>query len=168
MKKILVLALAVVMALVCVGALADITLDEAKQIALDRAGVAAEDALFIKAHTDRDDGRAVYDIEFYSNATEYEFDVDVVTGEITEFETEQHAAFFSTGKITLEEAKQLALAKVGVKEEEATFRKAHQDEDDGRLVYEIEIVANGLEYDFDIDAATGRITESDVERDDHD
>ena len=81
MKKILVLALAAVMALVCVGALADITLDEAKQIALDRAGVAAEDALFIKSHTDRDDGRAVYDIEFYSNATEYEFDVDVVTGD---------------------------------------------------------------------------------------
>lgn len=74
-----------------VSALAEVSLDQAKQIALDRAGVAAEDARFTKAHRDFDDGRLEYDIEFYVGATEYEMDVDAATGRINDFDTEIHA-----------------------------------------------------------------------------
>ena len=95
--------------------------------------------------------------------TEYEMDVDASTGEITEFETEEHALVDANGTITQDAAKQIALAKVGMKEEDVKFTKQHLDKDDGRTVYEIEFVVNGMEYEFDIDAATGAILEFDAD-----
>lgn len=66
----------------------DIGVEKAKEIALEKAGVKAEDTLFINAHLDRDDGRVEYDIEFQSGHTEYEVSVDAVTGAINEFSSE--------------------------------------------------------------------------------
>ena len=66
----------------------DIDVEKAKEIALEKAGVKAEDTLFINAHLDRDDGRVEYDVEFQSGHTEYEVSVDAVTGAINEFSSE--------------------------------------------------------------------------------
>ena len=66
----------------------DIGVEKAKEIALEKAGVKAEDTLFINAHLDRDDGRVEYDVEFVSGNTEYEVSVDAVTGAINEFSSE--------------------------------------------------------------------------------
>mgnify|MGYP000999789448 CR=1 FL=1 len=66
----------------------DIGVEKAKEIALEKAGVKAEDTLFINAHLDRDDGRVEYDVEFVSGNTEYEVSVDAVTGAINEFLSE--------------------------------------------------------------------------------
>ena len=70
-----------------------LTLDQAKQAALDFAGVRANDATFTKAYQDWDDGRLVYEIEFYANGTEYDMNVDVNTGRITDFSTEYHGGY---------------------------------------------------------------------------
>ena len=91
-------------------------------------------------------------------------DVDAETGAVTDYETEEHALAAADGQITEEAAKGIALAHAGFKAEEVTFRKAKLDRDDGRAVFEIEFVKNGKEYEFNIDAATGRILEFDVER----
>ncbi len=72
-------------------------------------------------------------------------------------------AFAAGGKLSLDQAKQIALNHVGVKASEATFTKAHQDWDDGRQVYEIEFFVNGTEYDMDVDANTGAITDFSVD-----
>ena len=40
------------------------------------------------------------------------------------------------------------------------------DEEDGKLVYEVEFKAGGTEYDYEIDAATGTILQQEAERDD--
>ena len=64
-----------------------------EQVALDYAGVKAADATFTKAHRDYDDGRQVYEIEFYANNTEYDMDVDVNTGRVTDFSTEYHGGY---------------------------------------------------------------------------
>ena len=37
------------------------------------------------------------------------------------------------------------------------IRKARLDSDDGRAEYEVEIVYNAMEYDFEIDGYTGAI-----------
>lgn len=66
----------------------DIGVEKAKEIALEKAGVKAEDTLFINAHLDRDDRRVEYDVEFVSGNTEYEVSVDAVTGAINEFSSE--------------------------------------------------------------------------------
>ena len=96
--------LAAVMALVMVLALSaaafaengSVSLEQAKQIALEHAGVKASEASFTKAYQSWDDGRAVYEIEFYVGNTEYDMDVDVNTGRVTDFSTEIHGGYFGT------------------------------------------------------------------------
>ena len=94
MKKAIAMVMTVVMMLALgTTAFADntpLTVEQAKQAALNFAGVNASEATFTKAHMDYDDGREVYEIEFYANNTEYDMDVDVYTGRITDFSTEYH------------------------------------------------------------------------------
>ena len=67
------------------------------------------------------------------------------------------AAFADQNSVTREEAIQIALERVGLKEEAVTFTKIELDRDDGRQIWEIEFISAGVEYDFDIDARTGNI-----------
>ena len=94
MKKVLAMVMAVVMMLALgTTAFADngpLSMEQAKQAALDFAGVNASEAVFTKAFKGYDDGREVYEIEFYANNTEYDMDVDVYTGRITDFSTAYH------------------------------------------------------------------------------
>ena len=46
--------------------------------------------------------------------------------------------------------------------------RIRQSRDDGRIVYEGQVRYNGYEYEFEIDAATGRFTDWERERDDWD
>ena len=90
--------LMVVMMMLALGATAfaaggKLTLEQAKQAALDHAGVKASEATFTKAYRDWDDGREVYEIGFYAGNTEYEMDVDALSGRITDFSTEVHAVY---------------------------------------------------------------------------
>ena len=164
MRKMLVLMLAIMMVGAC--AMAEVTLDGAKQIALDRAGVTAEQAVFTKAYLDNDDGRQEYEIEFYVDQTEYEMDIDAETGEVRDYETEAQSLITTDGQISEEQAKQIALAKIGLKEEDVALKKVKLDVDDGRTVYEVEFVSAGMEYEFDIDAKTGEIVKYEEEKDD--
>ena len=41
---------------------------------------------FVKNEFDRDDGRAVYEIEFKHGAYEYEYEIDALTGEVIKSE----------------------------------------------------------------------------------
>ena len=59
-----------------------ISADRAKQIALNDAGVKEANAVFLRANLDWDDGRMKYEVEFYSGTTEYDYDIDAVTGAI--------------------------------------------------------------------------------------
>ena len=167
-KAILLLCLTVILA-IGVSALAEsVTLEKAKEIALARAGFSAEQALFTKAHPDYEDGRQVFEIEFYVDNTEYEFEIDAVTGDVRKFSTESHMYGFSGGAgkdLGEEQAKQIALAHAGFRAEDVRFIKSKLDRDDGRMEYEIDFIANGMKYEYNIDAATGRITEFDIDND---
>lgn len=141
-----------------------LTAEEAKQAALDYAGVDASEATFTKTHKDWDDGLEIYEIEFYAGDTEYELDVDANTGKIVEFSTEyyggrnrQRRAFSAGENPTMDQAKQAALEYVGVDPSEASFTKTGKDRDDGREVYEIEFYVDATEYEFDVDVNSGKI-----------
>ena len=66
--------------------------------------------------------------------------------------------------ITEDAAKQIALEKAGKTAEQVRFTKAHLDNDDGRLEWEIEFVEDGMEYEFDIDARTSAVLDMDIDR----
>jgi uncharacterized membrane protein YkoI len=68
--------------------------------------------------------------------------------------------------ISVDRAKQIALQDAGLKEEEVKFKTAKFEDDDDGEEYEIEFYCGDLEYEYEIDAVTGRIIESDVERED--
>ncbi|WP_418474177.1 PepSY domain-containing protein [Frisingicoccus sp.] len=66
------------------------------------------------------------------------------------------------GYIGLEKAKELVLAQLGLKE--ASFTDKSYELDDG--VYELEFMADGTAYDFEVDAVSGKVLEADYEHND--
>ena len=63
---------------------ADIGAEKAINIALEHAGLSAENVTFTKTELDWEDGRAVYEIEFTSALTEYEYKVSAADGAVLE------------------------------------------------------------------------------------
>ncbi len=152
-----------------------ITLEQAKQIALNHAGKTASEVTFVKTKKDFDDGRWEYEIEFIASSAnghlEYDYEIDAATGKILsyDYDAENYAPPVVTqptpsgGKgISAETAKRTALARVPG----ATLANLYEfkrDFDDGRWEYEGKIVYKTMEYEFTIDASTGAILEWDVE-----
>ena len=60
--------------------------DKAADIALKDAGVKKEDATLLTVELDYDDdtGRQEYEVQFHVGTTEYEYNIDALTGKITE------------------------------------------------------------------------------------
>lgn len=121
-------------------------------------------------------GRYVYEIEAYKEGYEYELKLDAKTGEglfvfkeldewynesisdkIPVIENAKTSTLEKAKAITLENAKTIALEKVpGSK-----IIKIEQEEEDGRLIYEVELRKEHLEYNIEIDAMTGKILSMD-------
>lgn len=153
---------------------AGIGLEAAKEIALADAGLTAADVTFTKERYEREDFVYVYEIDFYTSTQEYDYEINADTGEIysRSVESFQTGAQVNTGSgtnanhsyIGVDAAKSAALSHAGVSADSATFSKAKLDNDDGRMEYEIEFYAGGMEYDYTIDAFDGTILEYDSER----
>lgn len=148
---------------------ASITEEQAKEIAANHAGVAVADLTFHSVSLEEDDGRRVYDVEFYSGSTEYDYEIDAATGKIVsyDYDAENYTPSQSTNtnanvKISEATAKQIALSSVPGATA-ANIYKFKLDFDDGRWEYEGEIRYGTMEYDFTIDANTGAIIEWDME-----
>ena len=140
--------------------------DEAKaqEIALAHAGVSAADATITKSKLDYDDGRQVYEIEWYANGAKYDYEIAVATGEIVNsgYEAKTVVGTGSSATVSEATAKQTALARVSGATE-ADIYEWKLDYDDGRPEYDGKIIYDGSEYEFTIDATTGTITEWDAE-----
>ncbi len=159
-----------------------ITAEQAKAAALAHAKLNESDVTFVKANLDYDDGRAVYDVEFYVGNKEYDYEIDAVSGKVREYDYDYEndrvtvsTTKKTTGKTTMKDtasyisaakAKEIALKHAGVTAGSATFVKAERDRDDGRVVYEVEFYDGIFEYDYEIDALSGKVLEYDKERDD--
>ena len=142
------------------------TVDEAKaqEIALAHAGVKAADATITKSKLDYDDGRQVYEIEWYANGAKYDYEIAVATGEIVNSGYEAKTVVGTGNNATVSEAtaKQTAITRVSGATEKDIY-EWKLDYDDGRPEYEGKIIYGGTEYEFTIDANTGAIIEWDME-----
>ena len=67
---------------------AQISDEDAKNIALQDAGVAEADTTMLNVHLDTDDGVTKYEVEFNVGQTEYDYDIDATTGAILERSSE--------------------------------------------------------------------------------
>ena len=146
-----------------------ITKAKAKSIALKHAGVSASKATFVKAKLDYEDGRRVYEIEFYSGNTEYDYEILASNGKIISYDKDienykiPRKNTSSSTYIGKAKAKSIALKDAGVSASSATFTKTKLDYEDGIRVYEIEFYTNSAEYEYEISAKTGKIRDMDVE-----
>ena len=140
--------------------------DEAKaqEIALAHAGVKAADATITKSKLDYDDGRQIYEIEWYANGAKYDYEIAVATGEIVNsgYEAKTVVGTGSSATVSEATAKQTALARVSGATEKDIY-EWKLDYDDGRPEYEGKIIYGGTEYEFTIDATSGTVTEWDSE-----
>ena len=59
-----------------------ITVEEAKEIALKHANLASDQVSFIRTETDMENGVQKYDIEFYHENKEYDYEISAISGEI--------------------------------------------------------------------------------------
>jgi len=159
----------------------DIGIEGAKRIAFEHAGLGEAQAAavdYLRSELDMDDGRRVYEVDFYYEGVEYEYDIDPATGKILSFDNEiegfdrddynavQQAATDkpqdTAATVSEEKARDIVLARVpGASASDVRIRL---DTDDGRQVYEGELIYDGWEYDFELSAATGDILEWDTER----
>lgn len=140
--------------------------DEAKaqEIALAHAGIKAADATITQSKLDYDDGRQVYELEWYANGAKYDYEIAVATGEIVNSGYEAKTVVGTGNSATVSEAtaKQTALARVSGAAASDIY-EWKLDYDDGRPEYEGKIIYGGTEYDFTIDATSGTVTEWDAE-----
>ena len=140
--------------------------DEAKaqEIALAHAGVKAADATITKSKLDYDDGRQIYEIEWYANGAKYDYEIVVATGEIVNsgYEAKTVVGTGSSATVSEATAKQTALARVSGATEKDIY-EWKLDYDDGRPEYEGKIIYGGMEYEFTIDANTGAVLEWEAE-----
>ncbi len=64
------------------GVASGVTKSQALDIALKDAGYDMEDTLYTKVKKDRDDGMEVYEVEFRVGFVEYEYEIEVASGQI--------------------------------------------------------------------------------------
>ena len=137
---------------------------EAEDIALLDAGVSGDDTEYFRTKMDRDHGRIVYEIEFSDGHHKYEYSIAADGGRILEYSEEvvRQRRGNSGDIISIEEATRIALERVpGATEKDIRIRA---ERDDGRRIYEGSIWYDRTEYEFEIDAVSGRIIEWDRDR----
>lgn len=154
---------------------------KAKSIALNHAKLKETDVKFVKVQLDYDDGRWIYDVEFYRGNQEYDYEIDARNGKLLaiDFEIENGnvhtivapvvTAPAKNVLIDAEKAKDVALNHAGLKASDVNFVKVKQDYDDGRAIYEIEFYSRNQqrEYDYEIDAVNGKVISWDSDYEHH-
>lgn len=149
----------------------------------------------LECELDSEKGIIVYEVEFRTPNGKYEYEINAKTGAVVKVESkhnngnhngnsgnqEEHH-HTSTDKnpstensettvtpstlITAAKAKELALTHAGVNATDVWDFECELDHDDGKVKYEIEFKANGYEYEYDVEAYSGKILKSEKERDD--
>lgn len=169
----IVIAALVVIAAVLIwysGIIGGISEAEAREIAYQQVPGSEEGGGTLTVYDEFDDMLKTYEVQLTYDNMLYEFQILARNGKIVNQEAEQigssqqiqgatQGTTQSTAQaadIGIDQARAIALQNVsGATEDNIT--KATLDNDDGRLVYEIEIVYNNMDYDFDIEASTGNI-----------
>ena len=148
-----------------------ISAGEAKKIALKQL-----DGEIIGFEYDSDDRTPHYEIDIVKNNEKIEVEVNAGTGKAVVTEREKIStvkavktddtvkatdSVNNSAIITEKQAIEIAQAKA-----KGTVTDIELDEDDNRLIYEIEIRNGKMEYDFEIDAKTGDIIKYEEDLDD--
>ena len=153
-----------------------ITKANAKQIALNHAGLAEANISRYEIETDREKNSVTYEISFNSGNFEYEYEINAENGKIIKSEKEaeknvkpQTAPETTTVQntsenlITKANAKQIALNHAGLAEANISRYEIETDREKNSVTYEISFHSGNFEYEYEINAANGKIIKSEKE-----
>ena len=147
------------------------------------AGTTALDSVTAEVDSELDESPAHYEVELHAAWGEFEYLVDAYTGKVLSGQKNLLTAASTPNETTKPsdqkpdpsgtaqdighaKAKSIALNHAGVSENEAYDMEIELDDEDGTLVYEVEFKSGGMEYSYEINAATGAILKHETEIDD--
>ena len=149
--------------------------DAAAYAAEQYAGTTALDSVTAEVDSELDEFPAHYEVELHTAWGEFEYLVDAYTGKVLSGQKDLLATApvgdetakptAPTGDIGHAKAKSIALNHAGVSENKAYDMEIELDDEDGTLVYEVEFKFGGMEYSYEINAATGAILKHEAELD---
>ena len=139
-----------------------ITEAEARAIALSQAGLTEADVRFIESKKDRHDGQSVFEVEFDAlTGEEYSYDIREADGAIVSYDYDSDrkpsANSSGSGMLSEDQIRETVLSRVPGAS--AADVRLWLDEDDDRYQYEGQLIWDGMEYEFKIDAYSGSVLE---------
>ena len=160
-----------------------IGMDVARTAAEEYAGTTAVDSVTAEVDPELDESPAHYEVELQTAWGEFEYLVDAYTGKVLSGQKDLLAAVSASNEmakptdqkpvppeaaqsIGYAKAKSIALNHAGVSESKAYDMDIELDDEDGMLVYEVEFKSGGMEYSYEINAASGAILKHETEIDD--
>ena len=135
---------------------------QARKIAREKAN----NAKVIEIELEEDDGATYYQVELENDTHEFEVEIDAFTGKVLIIEMEQ--------RDDQKQAKSQVMSRAAIEQlinkSYANYRidKIELDDDDGQMIYEIELKAGRTEIEMELDAVTGDVLDFDKEVDDDD
>ncbi len=184
-KKLSSLALAFLLVFsLSVSALAaDLSAEDAKNVALKDAGYQKSQVSALYAELEYDDGVKYYEVSFNvaqadGSYLEYDYDVRVSDGKVLEKSVERERGNASSAQnvkpaqasssdkndVGQAQAKKAALAHFGVNAADVKFVKVSREYDDGVLVYELEFCKPYSEkFSCDVVASSGKVRDAEKE-----
>lgn len=172
-----------------------LTKEEAKTLVFAHAKAEEAKVTDLDVDLDEEDGIIFYDLEFDYQDAEYDYRVDARSGKILynksepketvsqpvntppaeqkpvesnpdeEKPAETKPATTTKKKIGVTAAKNAAFKHANVKASDAWDVEVDLDTENGKLVYEVSFDFGGYEYDYDIDAYSGKVLRSEKEKD---
>ena len=160
-----------------------IGMDAARTAAEQYAGTTALNSVTAEVDPELDESPAHYEVELHTAWGEFEYLVDAYTGNVLSGQKDLLAAVSVSNETTkpsgqkpapsgtvqdigYAKAKSIALNHAGVSENQAYDMEIELDDEDGTLVYEVEFKSGGMEYSYEINAASGAILKHEAEIDD--
>lgn len=149
-----------------------------KKIAFDHAKVKEANVKDLEISLDMDDSPLHYDISFDAGSYDYDYDIDAYSGKILKSEKEKDSdntkkttttkttTTTTKTKKTVAQVKKIALDHAKVKESATRDLEVELDKEGSKVYYEVTFESGGYDYEYDIDAYSGKILHSEKERDD--
>ena len=174
-KRNIILGLA--LASVSVGTLFAAVTNKGQVISMEKAKAIAENkvpgATITSIELEHELNGPIYEIEMYLDGYEYDLKLNATTGAGISVCNEQdddlingvvtsntlNKADLSAVRLTEIEAQTIALQQVP----DATTKKIELEEENGQLVYELELRKENIEYDVKVDAITGTVLKCKVD-----
>ena len=137
-----------------------ISKEQAETIVLENADMEAKDISRLKTKIENYYGIDIYDIEFYADNKEYNYNVDMYGGEILAMDYEIDKKYYA--KLSghpVDEIGAIELVKAQIPNCTTDDIKLKLEHDDDYLQYEGRAQVNGVLYEFTIDKNTGTFVE---------